>query len=346
MSVRPRGTFRQTRRALSRVPTEHKVWAAALCGGFLVYILQELRQAYTSEAGQPVMMPVPERSGSSVHSASARNDWLIDSRPRPRPLVVIVAGLPRTGSTWVYNIARILMRIRDPNSIAGWYADLIAIWKNHKTHRYDNMKISWLDAYKSLNTSLVIKTHGPGAFKAFSRGKSLGEGADVTLLTHRDLRTEVRSWVYQNWNNSIHAGNIAHTPFADAAAWTRVAAHILRERNMTMESVGKGRYLDIRYEDWNRKGMQAQLQIVQKIAAELEWDFTARELRQAVIEASRIHPPAYDTVLMYNPVSKLHPGHERVDASDLKFQKALKAGYKAIEKDVDGGAFLRQQGYH
>lgn len=82
----------------------------------------------------------------------------------------------------------ILLRMRDPNSVAVWYADLIAIWKNHETHNSDNMKIPWLEAYKLLNTSLVLKMHGRRPFELLSRGMLQGVAADLTVIAHRDLR--------------------------------------------------------------------------------------------------------------------------------------------------------------
>lgn len=237
------------------------------------------------------------------------------------------------------------MRMRDPNTVAGWYADLINIWKNHKTGRYDNMKVSWLDAYKSLNTSILIKMHGPGPFKLFSRGAPLGAAANLTVITHRDLRSEVRSWVYQNWNDSIHSGDIADTPFGDPAQWVRVAGHILHERKMTVASIGEGQYLDIRYEDWTGKGIAAQVKIIEEMANELDWDFTEDELHAAAYEAARLEAPAIGAVLMYNPVNKLHPGHNRIDATNPAFQRAMEQGYKAIIDDPDSHTFLSDMNY-
>lgn len=264
---------------------------------------------------------------------------------KPLPLVVVAAGLPRTGSTWVYNVLRILMRKRDPNTVAGWYADLIAIWKNHKTGKYDHLKESWLEAYKSLNTSLLLKMHGPGPFKLFSRGGKLGALTDLTVITHRDLRTEVRSWVYQNWNSSVHSGRISGTPFSDPQQWVRVAEHILNERRTTLASIGEGNYLDIRYEDWMGKDIDTKIDIVERLADELAWDFSPDDLRDTVIEADRLEPPAGAAVLMYNPVNKLHPGHTRVDSNNEEFKQALDNGFQAILDDSNCHDFLEQKHY-
>lgn len=336
MGPRSRGTFRKLWRIMSR---SRKL---SLAGGITLFALVVLELVFNVSVLEPAQNALCSRA-PDASARLAREQMLLESRPRP--LVVVAAGLPRTGSTWVYNVLRILLRMRDPNSIAGWYADLMAIWRNHKTHRYDNMQESWLEAYQSLGTSLLIKTHGPGAFRSFSRGRSLGVGADLTVLTHRDLRTEVRSWVYQNWNNSIHTGRIADTPFGDPAQWVRVAQKILHERNSTLNSIGTGNYIDIRYEDWGQKGSDAQLPIVRALADKLEWTFTDEELRSAILEAKRIFPPADGARLMYNPVSKLHPGHTRIDANNPDFVEALRAGYEAIEQDEITGDFLRSEGY-
>lgn len=237
------------------------------------------------------------------------------------------------------------MRKRDPNTVAGWYADLIAVWKNHKTGKYDNMKATWLEAYRSLNTSLLLKMHGPGPFKLFSRGGKLSELVDLTVITHRDLRTEVRSWIYQNWNSSVHRGEIDNTPFGHPHQWVRVAQHILNERRATMESIGAGKYLDIRYEEWMGKGVNAQLDVVRKLANELNWSFTEDELRAVVVETGRLQPPANGALLLYNPVNKLHPGHIRVNTNNLEFQQALGRGYQAILDDPTCNKFLKRMKY-
>lgn len=317
--------FWRTRKSLTRLPIATLLTIAAVGGALAMLVAQSFFTTLLNKApGYGIATRLPSR---------------------PQPLVIVAAGLPRTGSTWVYNVIRILARIRDPNSVAGWYADLINIWKNHKTGRYDHMKESWLAAYKSLNTTLVIKMHGPGPFKLFSHGAPLGKQANLTVITHRDLRTEVRSWVYQNWNASIHAGNIGSTPFGDPNQWVRVARHILDERRSTLSSVGSGRVLDIRYEDWNKKSLVQQVLVIKKIADELDWPYTREELVATAVEAARLEPPANDAVLMYNPVNKLHPGHTRVDAKNPTFVNALEKGFRAIEKDVDSHSFLKSKRY-
>lgn len=336
MSYKPQHPpFWKTRKALSRLPLATQLCAAAMCGALTMFVLQS-----------SVSRKLLHQQNQSRSIASSTSDVVeYNLKDKPKPIVVVAAGLPRTGSTWVYNVLRILMRIRDPNSVAGWYADLIAIWKNHKTHRYDNMKVSWLEAYRSLNTSLLLKMHGPGPFKLFSHGKPLSHSADLTVITHRDLRTEVRSWVYQNWNSSIHAGDIENTPFGDATQWVRVAHHILNERKTTINSIGDGRFLDIRYEEWNQHDLDAQIRVVATLANQLDWDFTDSDLRAAAIEAARLEAPAAGAVLMYNPVNKLHPGHTRIDSDHPSFKIALEKGYNAITEDPDCNAFLRSKHY-
>ncbi|KAI0565588.1 P-loop containing nucleoside triphosphate hydrolase [Gracilaria domingensis] len=331
--------FWRTRKALLRLPIFTQLSIAAITGALALFLIQLVAAFFVTHTSRVASSSI---SPSSIGTGIKPRTHL---PPHPKPLVIVAAGLPRTGSTWVYNVLRILARIRDPNSVAGWYADLINIWKNHKTGRYDHMKESWLTAYKSLNTSVVIKMHGPGPFKLFSHGLPLEKAADLTVITHRDLRTEVRSWVYQNWNSSIHSGEIDSTPFGDPSQWVRVAHHILDERKSTLKSIGSGRFLDIRYEDWNNEALEKQLEIIGQIANELHWDYTKDELMATAIEAARLEPPANGAVLMYNPVNKLHPGHTRVDATNPKFVHALQNGFRAIEQDPDSGQFLQLKNY-
>jgi len=290
---------------------------------------------------------VPHKVTVKQHGQSSRETRQVALlATSPKPIVVVAAGIPRTGSTWIFNILRILMRIRDPNSIAGWFEDLEGIWKSQNRHNYDDIGISWLEAYKSFGTSLLIKVHDPRSFEKFSKGYSLSDRANLTVLTYRDLRAEVKSWMYQRYNGSIHSGDIENTPFADPAEWVKVSRRVLLKRNLTLASVGTGsQLLDIKYEDWSKKSDEIQMNTVRKMANALQWDFTEEEMKDALMEEKRIISPSDSSYLSYNPVTGLHPSHGTVNSEEPAILKALEIGYEAIENDSISGEFLQQNGY-
>ena len=60
------------------------------------------------------------------------------------------------------------------------------------------MKMLCPEALKSHNATLVLKRHGPGPLKRVSSVKRLEIAANLAMVTHKDLRSEVRSSVDHN----------------------------------------------------------------------------------------------------------------------------------------------------
>mmetsp|Transcript_14188 Transcript_14188/g.29035 ORF Transcript_14188/g.29035 Transcript_14188/m.29035 type:complete len:104 (-) Transcript_14188:1121-1432(-) len=46
-----------------------------------------------------------------------------------RPVVILSAGARRAGSTELYNIARAVALVSDPNTLAGWWSDTLGSWR-------------------------------------------------------------------------------------------------------------------------------------------------------------------------------------------------------------------------
>lgn len=90
--------------------------------------------------------------------ASHGSDYFPDTQrspSKPRPIVVVSAGAIRSGSTVLYNALRILMRIRDPNTIFGWRRDLTQTLKTYGTPIPSNMTPA--NALRSSGTSVLVK---------------------------------------------------------------------------------------------------------------------------------------------------------------------------------------------
>lgn len=163
-----------------------------------------------------------------------------------RPLLVVAAGGSRAASTWVYNVARILLRVRDPNTVAGWYEDLAAMVGAYAqlvpgNDTYGEVgAASRLEALRSLDTSVLIKVHlvqewatllggehrppkaGGGRWGApWGRADEppdvpmveLSEAADVVLTSHRDVREVVRSLRHMGWGTRVNPAAFSHPDF-------------------------------------------------------------------------------------------------------------------------------------
>jgi len=156
-----------------------------------------------------------------------------------RPLLVVAAGGSRSASTWVYNVARILLRVRDPNTVAGWYEDLAGLTgayaqleAGNDTYRHVGVA-SRLDALRSLDTSVLLKIHlvqewatllgGADVSTTTATGGAsdadlvplteLSAAADVVLTSHRDVREVVRSLRHMGWGSRVNPAAFDHPDF-------------------------------------------------------------------------------------------------------------------------------------
>ena len=151
----------------------------------------------------------------------------------PPPLNVVVAGMPRSMSTWLFNALRLLMAEADPNLVAGWHVDLKGFVESHLTKKgqthaaccgkdspevrpatcgNDTAPFSLL---KQLDSSLLVKIHRPGEWSSFS-GTNLTADAGVhaVFVSHRDLPDVVRSLRLQgNWSRFLSNEDLASPRF-------------------------------------------------------------------------------------------------------------------------------------
>jgi len=157
-----------------------------------------------------------------------------DHQPPP-PLVVIVAGGGRTGTTYLYNLARIILRNRDPNTISGWYEDLIESTTLYvspdppqKVTRLASNSVPlsrWngtLDHYLQTGTTILVKCHSLAIARRLFSGcmnddSEDGDSAefmrrdcpvDLVVLSHRDLTTQTASTRRMGWGRRIDEDNI------------------------------------------------------------------------------------------------------------------------------------------
>lgn len=132
-------------------------------------------------------------------------------RPRPssagggkqlRPgLVVAVAGLPRTGSTALYNMLRILMFDRDPNLIALFVSGRAYSTGHNRTH---------IELCRQHGIPALVKLHEPAVLDELVRAGVV----DVVLFSHRDpadmlcsqarFSPEMLDYNPEQWVNACH----------------------------------------------------------------------------------------------------------------------------------------------
>ena len=85
--------------------------------------------------------------------------------------IVLAAGMQRSGSTWVFNVARLILKNQNPS-----------------------LKAAWIDHYvPGAETSALLKIHSPDA--------QWSERAETVLNCHRDLRDVIVSLHDCGWVN-------------------------------------------------------------------------------------------------------------------------------------------------
>lgn len=96
--------------------------------------------------------------------------------------IIVVAGIPRSGSTLIFNAARLILGLK-----------------------YNSVYSTWIDDFDInvhyRNEITLIKLH--------SEDDDVRRNADTIILTHRDLRDIVLSMISMGWISISHAYEVA-----------------------------------------------------------------------------------------------------------------------------------------
>lgn len=286
----------------------------------------------------------------------------------PRPLLILAAGAPRAASTFLYNALRILLRIRDPNTVSGWYLDLLHLYKTYAQPTRSNTTlltappIAPLNAFKSLGTTLLIKIHTVSDWHRFlgtpASLPAMEHLVDGVFTTHRDLRPAVRSLRAMGWGHLPTASELESPDFCrlytgprrflrpneyTPAAWVTVARAQIRCHEVLLEAAGERLYLDARAEDLGRMEFQETVAFLKEISVHLQHTFTDEELSLATKELRHLRPApctsGFDMEMGVNPITHLHKGHIQANSDDDD------PGMDAILLDEKCSHWLRQYMY-
>jgi len=120
-------------------------------------------------------------------------------------MIYVCAGITRSGSTWVYNAVRAILRNAGvPDLAAGWISEKEKIL----THR-----------------NAVIKTH---SFDA-----DLAARSDVVVVSHRDLR-DVAASMHRKYKVEFSIKPVRET-FDDYIKWKKTAVYDLRYEQLLID---------------------------------------------------------------------------------------------------------------
>lgn len=186
----------------------------------LVWHRQEICHKLVSFDKSTLICPIRTKSRPCIDS--------VEVLPRPRPLVIISAGGHGSASTFLFNALRILMRIRDPNTISGWYEDLERFYQQYgrtidREHKHTEgsanevkLRGNRMLALKSVG-SVLIKIHQVQEwheFLGYPDGYAKMDGiVNGVFTSHRDVRQVIRFIRAMGWGTVHTEKQRSHSDF-------------------------------------------------------------------------------------------------------------------------------------
>ena len=122
-------------------------------------------------------------------------------------MIYICAGMPRSGSTWLFNAVRVLLKHGGAPDLAGGY-------------------VGQMDE---------LLTHGTSIVKLHPFHPGLAAKADVVLTSHRDLR-DIAASMQRHYQKKYSAADM-NDWVKDQVKWTQYAAYDLHYENMLTDKL-------------------------------------------------------------------------------------------------------------
>ena len=255
-----------------------------------------------------------------------------------KPIFVIAGGAPRTGSTFIFNILRVLMRMRDPNTVASSNWMLAKLVPENITENPDFDRIRLL---RTLGTSVLVKLHTAQQYYQFvgpNCSTKFADDIDLLVTSHRDLREEtVSAFKMFAHNRSL---------YEEPEKWAGLCRQLIRKRNSLINEAGdKVPVVDVRYEDWRSGGVHALAKLVHKMADALPWDYTSEEELAALNEVRRLKVPdggPVEATINWHVANLMSPRHISHEVLSDDF---IAKGVRAVEHEPICADWLRMMRY-
>lgn len=259
------------------------------------------------------------------------------TKPIAPPIFVVAGGAPRTGSTFIYNILKVLMRIRDPNLIASsnWMlAKLVP--ENTTIENYDRISL-----LRTMGTSILVKVHTAKQYYDFvgpAHQHKFADEVDLLVTGYRDLRDETVS-AYK-----MFAKN--RTAYEQSKEWSELCNALIRRRNSLInEAADRVPVVDIRYEDWKGGKPKAMLALIKRLAANIPWKYSEQDFLQTLDEVQRLRTPTGgepDKRVNWHLSNLMSPRHISVETLN---ERLLATGLQAVTDDPVCSKWLFEKGY-
>ncbi|KAI0560408.1 P-loop containing nucleoside triphosphate hydrolase [Gracilaria domingensis] len=255
----------------------------------------------------------------------------------PRPIFVIAGGGARTGSTFIFNILRVLMRIRDPNTVASsnWMlAKLVP--EDSAASGYDRIAL-----LKTMGTSILVKVHTAKQYYDFvgpAHNNTFAEEVDLLVTGYRDLREETVSAF------KMFAKN--RSEWESENKWAEQCQALIRRRNtLILEAGSSVPVLDIRYESWADGTLSSLMGLIRKLGSSLPWEYSEKDYRSTLDEVSRLRVPLGgepDARVNWHVSNLMSPKHISTEQLSNEF---LERGMRAVALEPKCATWLSEKGY-
>lgn len=260
-----------------------------------------------------------------------------ERRGVPKPILVIAGGAPRTGSTFIFNILRVLMRMRDPNTVASsnWMLQKLVPEDLNETN-FDRIAL-----LRTMGTSILVKVHTAHQYYVFAgpaHARRFSQEVDLLFTSYRDLREETVSAF------KMFASN--RSAFEHDEKWAELCTSLIRRRNSLIEEAGDVvPVVDVRYEDWKDGGDQAILALIRELGAALPWEYSEDDLRRTFHEVTRLRVPVGGSTsnhVRWHLANLMSPKHISIERLSDQF---VAKGVRAVEDEPVCNDWLRKKRY-
>ena len=313
-----------------------------------------------------------EDAEDSTHRSCADSGSTVGAMP----LRIVVAGMPRSMGTWLFNALRLIMNEVDPNLISGWYQDLEVFVRPRLTRAGRAYKscchaeragspeatceVSPFFFLTQADSSLLAKVHKVPDWHRFSNGANF-TGVHAVFATHRDLGDMVRSLRLQgNWSFKRTEEQIRETGFCykklprgppmteedwrSPDAWVGIAQEWVKCSEALRNVVPSAQYYPIDHDAMKTQPMQTLRRIADILAAiSPDWTLDEETLKRVLRRLSLLKTPRCNPGhLELHPITHFHIGHSHTTTEITELERN---GMAKVNADPVCHAWREQMGY-
>lgn len=220
--------------------------------------------------------------------------------------VISIVGMPRSGSTLLFNIVRLLVEYEDPNTISGYEipAEEVYFWAKQNI----SVVIKTHDQYKMYINPLKQSTTSENGFYSAPQGVIL---SDYALYSRRDLGSAMCSLYRLGWvDETSSKRRCINMVSMNRTIYRRI--HLRDSKNQKSILASRPAILDPFSFDEITEGRKSMISLIKKISYQLGICASEERIKWVENAANSLKPvalPSFDSKSAQNPRSLLHSKH-------------------------------------